>query len=69
MDPRLEFGGKRFIDHAMTRDPALPSERVGHDINPEMRLSTRPMPGMAFVLMGFIKHSQAKRSERVRELS
>src|SRR5215467_11854345 len=58
-----ELTGKRFINHAMSGESALPPKRIGHDINPEMRLSPRSMSGMAFVLAAFIKYLQAQRSE------
>jgi hypothetical protein len=59
VDAALEFASERRIDHAMTLDPALPPEGLRHNIDPEMRLTARPMAGMAFVLVRFIDHAQA----------
>ena len=63
MDTGFEFVGKGLVDHAMASDPALPPERVRYDIDPEMRFSTRSMPGVAFMLTGFIEYLQSQRSE------
>src|SRR5437763_1320235 len=52
----------------MTLDPALPPEGLRHDINPEMRLSTGAVPGVAFMLVGFINDAQALRRESLRQL-
>lgn len=52
----------------MALDPALPFERLGYDIDPEVGLSSRPVAGVTFVLMGFIKHAQAFRSESLGQL-
>lgn len=68
MHTGLELSGKRFINHAMAGESALPPKRISHDIDPEMRLSPRSMSGMPFVLVGFIKHLQAQRSEGFSEL-
>jgi hypothetical protein len=43
----------------MALEPALPLEGIRHDIDPEMSLSTRRVPGMAFMLMGLVNHPQA----------
>jgi hypothetical protein len=63
VDAGLELAGKGLIDHAMAGEPALPLERISHDIYAEMSLPARPMSCMAFVLMGFIEHLQAHGSE------
>src|SRR5919109_1583732 len=42
-----ELTGKCRINHAVTLDPALSPERLGHDINAEMGLSAWPVTGMA----------------------
>ena len=63
VDTGIEFAGKRLVDHAMTREPALPPERLSHDMDPEMRFSPRPMAAMAFMAMGFVEHLQAQRRE------
>jgi hypothetical protein len=46
-----EFLGQCRINHAMALDPALPFERLRHNINAEMRLAARLMPGMALMQM------------------
>ena len=68
VDTRFEFVREGVINHAMTCDPALPLEGVSYNIDPEMRSSARPMSGVAFMLMGFIEHLQASRSEGLSEL-
>ena len=68
VDTRLELVGEGVVNHAMPRDPALPPERVSHNMNPEMRFSARPMSGVAFMLTGFVEHLQASRSEGLSEL-
>ena len=51
MDAASEFRGQRRIDHAVTFEPALPSERLRHDIDSEMRLPTRPMSSVHRMLV------------------
>ena len=63
-----ELARQRLVDHAMALDPALPFEGLSHDINPEMGLAARPVPGMALMLVGFIDHAQAFRCESLRQL-
>lgn len=46
-----EFLSQRRINHAMALDPALPFERLRYNINTEMRLAARPMPGVALMQM------------------
>jgi len=48
-----------LVDHAVALDAALPFEGFSHDIESEMGLPARPVPGMAFMLVGFIDHPQA----------
>ena len=43
----------------MAFDPGLSFEHVRHDIDPEMGLPARPVPGMAFVLVQFVHHIEA----------
>jgi len=59
VDAALEFAAERFVDHAMALEPALPAERLRHDIYPEMSFSARPVPGMPDVLVGFVHHPHA----------
>ena len=58
-----ELGRKQLVNHAVTFEPGLSFERVRHDIHPVVRLPTWPVPGMAFVLVRFVKHLQALRRE------
>ncbi len=67
VDTRFEFVGEGVVNHAMACDPALPLERVSYNIDSEMRFSARPMSGVAFMLVGFVEHLQAQRSEGLSE--
>ena len=58
-----EFAGQKPVDHAVALEAALPFEGVRHDIDPEMGLPARLVPGMALVAVGFILHFQALRRE------
>ena len=64
----FEFARQRAVDHAVAFQPGLPFERLRHDINAEMRLPARPVPGMAFVLVGFVQHLEALRRESLGQL-
>jgi hypothetical protein len=68
MDPAGQFGGKNLVDHAVTFDPALPTEGFRYDMNPEMTFTARPMPRMAFVAVRFILDIEALRCEGGAEL-
>jgi hypothetical protein len=46
-----QFRGQCRINHAMAFDPALPFEGLRYNINSEMRLAARPMPGVALMQM------------------
>jgi len=63
-----ELGGERRIDHAMALQPALPAERLSHDIEPEVGLAARASPGMAGVLMGLVFDPHALRREGLLQL-
>ena len=63
VDAAVEFGRKGRVDHAVALEPALSPKRLRHNIQAEMALPAGPMPGMAFVLVGFVDHSDALRSE------
>jgi hypothetical protein len=63
VNARFELGRERVVDHSMTGEPGLPSERISHDIYPEMGLPAGTMAGVALVLMGFIEHLQARGRE------
>ena len=68
MHATREFGGKRLIDHAVTLDAGLSLERLRHDINPEVSLPARPVPGMALMLVRFINDFEALRRESLGQL-
>src|SRR5262245_29835994 len=59
----LKLGDKRFVDHAVALEPALPAERLCHNIHPEMSLPALSMPSMPGVLVGFVDHVQARGGE------
>jgi hypothetical protein len=63
-----EFVGKRLIDHAVTLDAGLSLERLRYDIDPEVSLPARPVPGMTLVLVRFINHFEALRHESLGQL-
>ena len=63
-----EFAHKRFINHAVAFEPALPAERLRHDIYPEMSLPALAMSSMPSVLVGFIHHIEARGSESLGQL-
>lgn len=63
-----KFVRQRRIDHAMPLEPALPTKGFRHDIESEMRLAARPVPGMALVPMRFILDMKALRCESVAQL-
>lgn len=54
---------ERRIDHAMALDPGLSFEGFRYNINPEMGLPAGPRPGVAFMLVGFVRHIEAFRRE------
>jgi hypothetical protein len=68
MHPTREFGRERLIDHAMTLETGLPFERSRHNMDSKMRLSARPMAGMASVLVGFVDHTQVVWPESLAQL-
>jgi hypothetical protein len=49
-------------------EPGLSFERFRHDINAVVSLPARPVPGMAFMLVGFIQHFEAVRRESLGQL-
>jgi hypothetical protein len=63
MDAALQLIGQQIIDQAMAGDPALPLEGFSYNINPEMRLFSPLVPGVASMLIGFVENPQAHRSE------
>jgi hypothetical protein len=63
-----ELARKCVVHHAVTLEPGLSAEGVGYDMHPEMGLSPRAMSGMAFVLVGFIHHIEARGLESFSQL-
>jgi hypothetical protein len=57
------FGSTEMIDPAVVLQAALPPERLRYNIQEEMALAPRPVAGMALMLVGFIDHPDAFRSE------
>jgi hypothetical protein len=41
VDAAFELTDKCFVDHAVALDPALPAERLRHNMHPEMSLPAR----------------------------
>jgi hypothetical protein len=68
VDAAFELTPKRFVDHAVALEPALPAERLRHNIHPEMSFPALPMPGMPGVLVGFIHHLEARGGESLGQL-
>jgi len=60
---------KRLINHAVTFEAGLPFKSLRYDIDTIMSLPARPVPGMAFVLVGFVHHLEALRRESLGQLS
>ncbi len=60
MHAALELGDKGFVDHAVALEPALPAERLSHDVYPEMRFPALAMPGVPGVLVGFVHHLEPR---------
>ena len=63
MNAVREFGCEQLIYHAVAFQPGLSFEGIRHNINAEMCLSARPVPGMALMLVRFVKHLEALRRE------
>jgi hypothetical protein len=68
VDAPLELADKRFVDHAVAREPALPAERLGHDIYAEVSLSARPVSGVPDVAIGFVHDFDALGRESLGQL-
>jgi len=68
MNSAGEFVRQQLVNHAMAFEPALSFEGIRHDIDTVMRLPARPVSGMAFMLVRFIKHLQALRRESLGQL-
>jgi hypothetical protein len=68
VDAAFELTDKCFVDHAVALEPALPAERLRHNIHPEMSLPALAMSGMPGVLVGFVHHLEAGGSESLGQL-
>ncbi|MEH2539108.1 hypothetical protein V1278_000282 [Bradyrhizobium sp. AZCC 1577] len=68
MDGALEFRVKRRVYHAVAFNAALPFEGRRHNINPEMRLASRPVAGVALMQMRFVRDVEAFRQESFTQL-
>jgi hypothetical protein len=68
VDAAREFSDKRLVNHAVALEPALPAERLRHDIYPEMSLPALAVSSMPSVLVGFVHHVEARGSESVGQL-
>lgn len=66
--PALQLGDEHLVDHAVALEPALPAERLRHNIYPEMSLPALAMSSMPGVLVGFVHHVEARGSESVGQL-
>jgi len=64
-----QLARKRCVHHTMPFEPGLSFERVRNDIDPVVRLPTWAMSGMAHVVIRFVHHLQALRSERFAQLA
>ena len=51
VDAACEFSDKRFVNHAVALEPALPAERLRHNVYPEMSLPALAMSSMPSVLV------------------
>jgi hypothetical protein len=63
-----QFSRKNFVNHAMARDSALPTEGFRYDIDMEVGFAARPVSGMAFMAVRFIDDFQKFRRKRGAEL-
>jgi hypothetical protein len=68
VDAAFELTDKCFVDHAVALEPALPAERLRHNIHAEMSLPALAMSGMPGVLVGFVHHLEARGSESLGQL-
>jgi hypothetical protein len=68
MNAGREFGSEQLIYHAMALQPGLSFEGIRHNMNPEVCLSARPVPGMALMLVRFVQNLEALRRESLGQL-
>jgi hypothetical protein len=63
-----ELAVKRSINHAVAFDPALPFEGCRYNIDPEMRLTARPVAGVTLMQMRFVLDFEAFGDESFAQL-
>jgi hypothetical protein len=68
VDAACKLADKRFVDHAVALEPALPAERLRHNIYSEVSLPALAMSSMPSVLVGFVHHIEARGSEGLGQL-
>lgn len=68
VDAARKFVRKFSINQAVALESGLTFERLRYDIDLEMSLPARPVPGMAFVLVRFVHHLEALRLESLGQL-
>ena len=68
MNADRKFGCEQLIYHAMALQPGLSFEGIRHNINAEVCLSARPVPGMALMLVRFVQNLEAFRLESLGQL-
>jgi len=61
-----KLAGKSCIDHAVALNPALPLERVRHDIDPEVGFPARPVTGVPLMLVRLVDDAHALWTEGCR---
>ncbi len=68
MDAGRKLDREQLINHAVAFEPALPAERLRHNIDPEMGLAAGPVPGVTGVILRLVLDVQALRRKRGVEL-
>jgi hypothetical protein len=69
VDTGRQFARQNLIDHTVTLKPALTFEGLCHDIDPEVRLPTRSVPGVAFVFVRLVLDPDAVGRQSLGQLS
>ena len=69
VNPGGELVCERSVDQAVALDSALPPERLRHNIDPEMRFSSRPVSSVPLMPVGFVQHPQAFGGESLAQFS
>jgi len=63
-----ELCRKQLVNHTVALDPGLSFKHFRYNIDAIVSLPTRPVSGMAFVLVGYVKHLQALWRESLGQL-